>query len=59
MAKKKTTDKMMPRFWDLLTYEDLVSDNWARELRQLYYELYEQFTDDELEYIDSVADWLC
>lgn len=58
MAKKKSTDKMMSRFWDLLTYEDLVSENWARELRQLYYELYEQFTDDDLEYIDTVADWL-
>ena len=46
--------KKMNRFWYLLDYQDLISEKEKIELRNLYDELYEEFTEEQLQYIDYV-----
>lgn len=44
----------MRRFWYLLNYEDLTTNAEKKELRDLYDELYEEFSEDDLDYIAIV-----
>ena len=46
--------KKMNRFWYLLDYQDLLTKEERKELRDLYDELYEEFSELDLQYIDLV-----
>ena len=46
--------KKMKRFWELLDYQELIAEDWYKEIRELYDELYEEFSASDLEYIEIV-----
>lgn len=47
-------NKKLNRFWYLLDYQDFLTKAEYKELNDLYDELYDEFSEADLEYIELV-----